>query len=69
MSFTPDGETFITVGDDKNIRFWPALPKDDEDIEEEVTAKHSIVTKVRVLHFSVCFLRLPKLLSYVISHY
>jgi hypothetical protein len=47
MTFTPDGETMITVGDDKNIRFWPALARDDEDgIESELAAKHSIVTKV-----------------------
>jgi len=49
MSFTPDGETFITVGDDKNIRFWPALANDEEGIDTQIKAKHSTVTKVNNL--------------------
>jgi len=52
LTFTADAETFITVGDDKTIRFWPtslSTGLEDEDEEETIAkgkiAKHSIVTK------------------------
>ena len=53
IGFTPDGDTAVTVGDDKNIHFWrTALPTTPEEEAEEPTAKHSIVTKVIVSHQS-----------------
>jgi WD repeat and SOF domain-containing protein 1 len=50
MTFTPDGETLISVGDDKNIRFWPVNPLlTTNDGDGPSTAKHSIITKVNLL--------------------
>lgn len=45
MTFTPDSDTLITVGDDKNIRFWDSKPSEDSQ-ESDNPPKHSIITKV-----------------------
>lgn len=44
IAFSPDSESFITVGDDKTIKTWKAA-KPDDDEEEEPT--NTIISKVR----------------------
>jgi len=46
MSVTPDSEMLITVGDDKNIRFWPTAVSECPDDADSTIAKHSIISKV-----------------------
>jgi len=48
LTFTPDGETLISVGDDKNIQFWDITTNihgESSSTEIEETPKHSIPTK------------------------
>jgi len=59
MTFTNDGETLITVGDDKNIRFWPTNSELADNVDPTV-AKHSIITKV-----CVNFVTVPGTLSVI----
>lgn len=50
MTLAPDGDTLISVGDDKNIRFWGVNPISTSSEEGEgAVAKHSIISKVRIM--------------------
>jgi len=47
MTFTEDSETLITIGDDKNIRFWPSKPPESPSEDDgDARPRHSIITKV-----------------------
>ncbi len=45
MTFSEDSETLITIGDDKNIRFWSTKPPEGEEGNTD-TPNHSVITKV-----------------------
>lgn len=42
-TFLPDGEHFLTVGDDKSIKLWETDPEDEDNIEPTDT----VVSKVK----------------------
>lgn len=46
MTFSEDSETLITIGDDKNIRFWGAKPPEGDGDSD--TPNHSVITKVSI---------------------
>ncbi|ODM98132.1 DDB1- and CUL4-associated factor 13 [Orchesella cincta] len=53
MTFTEDSETLITIGDDKNIRFWSSKPPESSSEEDgDVLPKHSIITKYQLSSIS-----------------
>jgi len=62
MTFDASGESFISIGDDRNIRFWKSCPSaaeatsyipgeetDDTETEGITTPKHTIITKVKLM--------------------
>lgn len=53
IAFSEDSETLITVGDDKNIRYWDAKPPESSEASSDVTPNHSIITKVGCFSFSL----------------
>lgn len=42
--FLPDGEHFLTTGDDKTIKMWETNPTDEDNIEPTDT----VVSKVNI---------------------
>ncbi|CAG7816675.1 unnamed protein product [Allacma fusca] len=52
ISFTPDGETMISVGDDKNIHFWDTCLPTSLEVGVKESAKFSIPTKYNLASVS-----------------